>query len=376
MNGWGRNKRTSPIEVIRMIERLSIKNFKSIKDLEVDCRKINLFIGEPNTGKSNILEALGLLSWCGYRNTELKEYVRFQGIQNLFYDDLTDRQSVIEIKSDTRDVSLEIEFVGDNFHFKTTSLEPSDIFIAKSTKEGFARSINKKEREFHETGKQDRSKGVMELNYLGNLLSSSGDFSGLSSIKSYRFVRQDKFPESNPSFLMPPHGSNMFAVVRGNKDSRETMVRFLKDYGFRPVLKPMERIFEFQKQIDEMIFTYPYILLSDTLQRMIFYEIAMESNKDSTLIFEEPESHAFPYYTKYLGERIGFDETNQYFIATHNPYLLLSILEKAKKDSVNIFITYWKDYQTKVKCLNDDEVSELMDYDPFFNLDSFIEEEE
>lgn len=55
--------------------------------------------------------------------------------------------------------------------------------------------------------------------------------------------------------------------------------------------------------------------------------------------------------------------------------MLLSILEKAKKDSVNVFITYFKDYQTKVKCLTDEQLSELMDYDPFFNLNSFIEEE-
>lgn len=45
-----------------MIDKLSIKNFKSIKSLSTDCKRINLFIGEPNSGKSNIREALGLLS--------------------------------------------------------------------------------------------------------------------------------------------------------------------------------------------------------------------------------------------------------------------------------------------------------------------------
>ena len=46
-----------------MIKNLEIKNFKSIKHLEMECKRINLFIGEPNAGKSNILEALGLASW-------------------------------------------------------------------------------------------------------------------------------------------------------------------------------------------------------------------------------------------------------------------------------------------------------------------------
>jgi hypothetical protein len=55
-----------------MIENLSIKNFKSIKYLSIDCKRINLFIGEPNAGKSNILEALGVISWCSYEG-ELTE---------------------------------------------------------------------------------------------------------------------------------------------------------------------------------------------------------------------------------------------------------------------------------------------------------------
>ncbi|MHC1623269.1 MAG: hypothetical protein ACXQTR_01605, partial [Candidatus Methanospirareceae archaeon] len=52
---------------------------------------------------------------------------------------------------------------------------------------------------------------------------------------------------------------------------------------------------------------------------------------------------------------------NQYFISTHNPYLLLSILEKAHKDEVAIFITYFEDYQTKVKLLNEKDLEEIME---------------
>ena len=39
-----------------MIADLEISNFKSIKHLQLDYRRINIFIGEPNVGKSNILE--------------------------------------------------------------------------------------------------------------------------------------------------------------------------------------------------------------------------------------------------------------------------------------------------------------------------------
>ncbi|MFB0523347.1 MAG: AAA family ATPase [Candidatus Bathyarchaeia archaeon] len=61
-----------------------MKNFKSVKDLTLNCRRVNLFIGEPNTGKSNILEALGLLSHMSYG--VLRAFVRFETTSNLFFD--------------------------------------------------------------------------------------------------------------------------------------------------------------------------------------------------------------------------------------------------------------------------------------------------
>jgi hypothetical protein len=324
-----------------MIKKLSIKNFKSIKNVEMDCRRVNLFIGEPNTGKSNILETLGLLCWCGHGGL-LRDYVRFQNTPNLFYDELLDQQIEIETETETDTLSFKMKFENDRFHLE-----------AKSVKQ------------------RKGTTGTLEYSGVGHIHSSEL----FKFIKFYRFAKQDKFPQTGSSFLLPPHGSNLFAVVMANRKFRDTMRRFFKNFGFNLVLKPQERTFEIQKQVEDLVFSYPYTLTSETLQRIIFHVIAIESNKNSTLVFEEPEAHAFPYYTKYLGEKIALDSSNQYFIATHNPYLLLSILEKAKKNDVNVFITYFQDYQTKLKGLDGEQLSELMDYDPFFNLNSFIEEE-
>jgi len=332
-----------------MIKKLSLKNFKSIKNLEIDCKRVNLFIGEPNAGKSNILEALGLLSWFGnmmMNKTELREYVRIQGAQNLFYNDLLDQTVEIKIENGI-EVGMKIKFENDRF-----------CFMSKIPRDG----------------EPSEEVGVCRLDYSAKL--PEIHIPELEFIKFYRFVRQNQFPGSSPSFLMPPHGSNMFAVVMGSKKLRKTISNFFEDCGSYLVLKPQEKTFEVLKQMEDMAVSYPYILTSDSLQRIIFHVVAMESNENSTLVFEEPESHAFPYYTGLLGKRIASDEKNQYFISTHNPYLLLSILEKTPKNDVNACITYFRDYQTKIKCLNDEQVSKLMKYDPFFNLDSFIEEEE
>ena len=98
-----------------MITELSIKNFKSIKELKIDCRRINLLIGEPNTGKSNILEALGLLSWCGHGNESPKEYVRFQGMHNLFYDNSLDELIKIDVVEPDIVIHMRVSFEDEEF---------------------------------------------------------------------------------------------------------------------------------------------------------------------------------------------------------------------------------------------------------------------
>ncbi|WP_428513742.1 AAA family ATPase [Roseovarius sp.] len=47
-----------------MLERLKVTRFKSIRDQSLEFGKVNLFIGGNGTGKSNILEAIGLTAAC------------------------------------------------------------------------------------------------------------------------------------------------------------------------------------------------------------------------------------------------------------------------------------------------------------------------
>lgn len=155
------------------------------------------------------------------------------------------------------------------------------------------------------------------------------------------------------------------------------VVDIFEDFKLRIVFKPQERRIEVAKEIEDTIISYPYSLVSDTLQRVVFHLAAIDTNKNSIIIFEEPEAHAFPYYTKFLAETIARDKTNQYFISSHNPYFLLSVIEKTQKEDIGVFITYFEDYQTKIRALSQEEMSEVLDLDTsiFFNLDKFLEKE-
>ena len=328
-----------------MITNLEVKNFKSIKHLKLDCKRINIFIGEPNTGKSNILEALGIFSFGGYgnkRETTLDRWIRFESMSNLFYDE--NLEESVNISLDNK--ILNIRYVKGAFEATCVEQRPT----------GDAINI------FNFT-----------YDYAGH---GSAGFSRATSIRFYRFAIKGVFPGKEPEYLLPPSGDNLLAILRARKDLRNTIGGIFKGYGLRLLLEPQEGKMKLQKEYDEILISYPYQLISDTLQRVIFHLAAIDSNRESVIAFEEPESHSFPYYTKYLAERIALDENkNQYFITTHNPYLLFSILEKAPKEDVGIFITYFEDYQTKVKELSEGEKEEIMELemDIFFNIRRFLE---
>lgn len=325
-----------------MINKLSINNFKSIKSLELECKRINIFVGKPNTGKSNILEALGLLSFMNYASqAELHSFVRFKRINNLFFDEALDQK--IKIQFDN--YILDFSFQNRSFLGLVTDI-------------------------------RDNNKGVLEQ--------ISGDYNGLQTmqnsqvtafIKYYKFIQLDTFDMPDSSFLLPPSGRNLLSLLLSNRELRGVINNIFTPYGLRLVLKPQENQIEIQKQLDDVVIAYPYFLISDTLQRMVFYLCAVLSNKDSTLVFEEPESFAFPYYVKYLAETLALDENrNQYFISTHNPYFLLPAIEKAKKNDVAIFIVDYKDYQTIVRPLAQKEIAEIAEIDIFSNIDRYLEE--
>lgn len=333
-----------------MIERLSVKNYKTVKKMSMDCKRVNLFIGEPNTGKSNILETLSLLSWRSHESSgtgNLDKYLRYEGLQDLFYDgSLEDEVGIFVNHSSNNSYSLEIKFSSDVFQIIT---------------------------KINHTTVVTKGQSAILLNYPGEVVNYFTPLRNLAFLKYFKYSKQNRFPTGFSSYLLPPDGSNLFSLAMGNKKVSDLMAGVFKDVDLTLMLRPGERTFEIIKQRNNLLISYPYTTISDTLQRVIFFLTAMESCEDSTLVFEEPESSTFPFYAKMMGEKIARDESNQYFISTHSPYLLFSILENAPKESVNVFVTYLKDERTKVEPLSADQISRLRESDPFLNLNKFHE---
>jgi hypothetical protein len=322
---------------------LEIQNFKSIKHVKLRSRRVNILIGEPNTGKSNILEAIGLLSHVCHG--PISGFVNFESMTDLFYDHILGASISVECNSRT----LKVEF-------------KDGIFTGH----------------FHSPHSQTPSQLIFQYSYQGGIAQTpimSVPWKALAAFKFYRFAKRLNFPNQRSEFLNPSDGDNLLQVIITRKELRKIISELFGKFGYRIVFRPEVGRIEVQKESEDIIVSFPYSLASETLQRVAFYLSAIYSNHDSIITFEEPEAHAFPYYTKYLAERIALDKNNnQYFIATHNPYFLLSILEKTPKNEVATFLTYIEDYETRVSTLNEKEKQEIlqMGTDVFFNIEKFL----
>lgn len=329
-----------------MISSLSAENFKSIKNLKIDCKRLNIFIGEPNTGKSNILESIGMFSYFYYSRFgyDLQDFVRFESMGNLFYDEILDAPFVVNIG----EYQIGLGFLDGRFKGSCDSLSARGDVSRSISFDGDHKNLTV----------QSRHSG---LNPIG-------------MCKFYRFRSRKTFERRETEFLMPPFGDNLMSLLLSNQELRLLANQPFLSRGHRLGLRPQELKIEVIKDVDDIIISHPYHLSSETFQRLIFYMAAITTNKNSVLVFEEPEAHAFPFYTKYLAEMIALDENdNQYFISTHNPYFLMPLIEKAPVDDLAIFITYYEDYQTKVKALDRSELERLTEIDVFSNLPAFLE---
>lgn len=361
------------------ITTLRIQNFKSIKDVELKPRRVNILIGEPNVGKSNILEAMSLLGGMFFDGDKFMEgQVRYESIRNLFYDN---------------DWSQEISVVGEGIGATRIRKrqEQAEVVFGNGELRHFTSPVDRLNAEVANRH-ADAENSLVDFehkNHWRGLIANYGKATNCEQsspqppvyVKKYAFQKQTT-PGStyHNSFLRPPFGDNLMEVIQGSTGAfRKEIATFFTSFGLNLALRVEERKLEIQKNQDGIITSIPYTLIADTLQRLIFYLAAIESNDDAVILLEEPEAHSFPVYVSQLGQRIVESRNNQFFVATHSPYLITEILEEMLTDDelkpeLAMFVAYYEDYQTKVRQLSDEEVMNIRrdGLDVFYNMDRFV----
>jgi AAA15 family ATPase/GTPase len=336
------------------IKHIEIQNFKSIKHCIIDgCKRINVFVGPPNVGKSNILEAMGLMS--NFQNLdEFKSTIRYNDIFSLFYNIDTSKNIIVKFD----DIEIEskilvkgvIEFIKQKTENKNSNSQRSFLniishIILNQTKKPFVAIKHK------------------------------------SNVKYYKFkddVKEDEKMSVDVT-LDTPNGENIFSIIFQDLKLRKFADDYLQKFSLQFSLNLNTKIITLEKKLENGAIKMSYNMIADTLRRLFFHYTAIKKNLDTILLFEEPESHCYEPYILDITNAIKYDkQNNQYFIVTHSQYIVSEFLrDEESRNNTNIYLVGLDDDgATKVKLIDREISEDVYRYgtNVFFNYDALWKE--
>ncbi len=365
-----------------ILTKLYIDNYKSFYDTTIEFGKLNIVVGENNSGKSNLIDVLEFIQLA--KNTNFYIAVSknggFNKIWNYHYNE--------------KNIFFELEFEDDIFLVRVRfTINPSFSVVSLII---YAKSNNTLIPLYINASRYNRDKNIMKervysykenalkLNLIEKLLILQLKFPNMLSFFSstYYFNAEkikDKSNQDSDNIELLNNGSNLgkvlFSIKEKNKNRFETIsnslittvdeidaVEVQKVLGSYPI--------GFKEQNREI----PIHIVSDgTINFLATMTALNQDTESSMLVFEEPERHLHFKVVNYLLDSFRHHK-KQILITSHST----EMLKYANLDEI-IFIYRDRDGDTQTiradKIPNLKEKMEYMKYERSMTLDEMLDED-
>lgn len=302
-------------------EKLKIKNFGPIKDLDIEIKPLMVFIGESGSGKSAILKLMSLLRWVHKQNNlqAFNAEKEYKSIDSLFFENL----SVSEIKEFVTD-KTRIEFIIDKTKYK---LSANSKFTFKKIKD--------KEVTFDKVIFLTENRGILPY-----VKDNKFSLSVSSSFPYYFRDTYDNFNEANKDRKTDFKIESTSLVLFNEEFDKNKL--FIKDEKGKKFKIELENSSSGTKTALPIELIVNYYTQSFDFERVLGRIVTQkyDNAKNLSIFIEEPELSLFPAAQRRLINRLVKDCfvgnqqencTTRLAFATHSPYIVnhLNLLMEA-----------------------------------------------
>ena len=339
-----------------MIENILIQNYKSIRDLRLELKPLNILIGSNGVGKSNFISFFQLAN--SIFEQRLQSFVLERGIDNLLYFG----------RKKSGEINGLVDFNNTNAFF--FSIKPTQTNKAYIHQLGdYFNTFGKKEKNYKAWNKKIWETGVEETDLKSRKEGRAKYLkSYLESFKVYHFhdtsvSSKMKIPcQLSDNRALREDGSNLAAFLfylknKHNKNYKkiEAVIRSIAPFFNKFDLEPdknnnSEIQLEWKEKNSEM-YLNAHNLSDGTLRVIALTTLLLQPQPPKTIIIDEPELGLHPFAINKLAGLIrSASINNQVIISTQSVNLVNNF------DPENIIVVDREQNQTVFKRPNIDEL--------------------
>ncbi len=333
------------------IDRVKVKNFKSLKNIDITLSNLTLLTGINSTGKSSVIQSILLFKqnqekFYSLRGSKIininDKYVELGNIKDILYEEVFDENIEIKIFNQNRIQKLD---------FNTDTLEIENIKIISEEKENMF-NIFFDDFQYIETDRisPQISYSLSDEEIDNNLIGTRGEYTA-------HYLAENRHKDIN---------------IKALKHSKSQTTQLLENVSLwlSEISSGIEVKTKLYKELNQVSLTYSYTRTKDYTLLNIGFGITyvlpiivsiLKAKKGDLLIIENPESHLHPTGQSKVAELCAIASANgvQIIVETHSDHFLNGIMIatknkilKPEESKIYFFKKEQGELETKIDELN------------------------